>query len=44
MFVRVVEMEIVLQHPAGVRYNKGRNMTSDTFPQLYSHDICITVT
>ena len=44
MFVRVVEMEIVLQHPAGVRYNKGRNITSDTFPQLYSHDICITVT
>ena len=42
MFVRVVEMEIVLQHPAGVRYNKGRNITSDTFPQL--HDICITVT
>ena len=42
MFVRVVEMEIVLQHPAGVRYNKGRSITSNTFPQSY--DICITVT
>ena len=44
MFGSVVEMDIVLQHAAGVRYNKSKSITYNTFFQSYYYDICITVT